>query len=270
MLEGYNGEGSGTSLIVIFFLLINSIISSSSEGLIFSIVIIGALAAFFKNNKFPAKVFPGDVGTLALGASIGCIGIFGSLEIAMFCAILVHVFNGFYVISSIRGFKESHSIKVKDIYLSDGDFINASTEKKAPLTLPRLILAEKSLKEDKLVNNFLALTFVGGLFSIISETFKLWTVGNLDIIWVIIAFLICTSIYIVLVLKFKAIRGITYFMILFLLLGLGLLYLIDILVIISEWNWLISMLIVGIVLVFWYFLSVKYFWFKISKNKKQE
>ena len=111
MLEGYNGEGSGTCLIAVIFLFICGLIWNSAEGVIFSIVVIAVLIPFWLFNRYPAKVFPGDVGTLAMGAMIGCIALFGSLEVAVFCALLIHIFNSFYVLYSVKGFIESSEIQ---------------------------------------------------------------------------------------------------------------------------------------------------------------
>ncbi|MCK4380757.1 MAG: hypothetical protein KAW51_06415, partial [Candidatus Lokiarchaeota archaeon] len=70
MLEGYNGEGSGTCLIAICFLFVCSLLWNSAEGVIFTIPVIAVLIPFFIYNKYPAKIFPGDIGTLSMGAMI--------------------------------------------------------------------------------------------------------------------------------------------------------------------------------------------------------
>jgi UDP-N-acetylglucosamine--dolichyl-phosphate N-acetylglucosaminephosphotransferase len=276
MLEGYNGEGSGTSLISIIFLIICSIIAQSSQGLIFSLVIIGALAAFFTYNKYPAKVFPGDVGTLALGAAIACVGIFGSMEVAMFCTILVHVFNGFYVVASMRGFKERHTIKTKDIIVTDDDFIEASKGKNDHLTLPRLIVAERKMKEPELVHNFLALSLIGGLFSIVAQTLTKISFSSPtpptdgDLIAVGIALIVAFVGYIPIIFKFKAIRGISLFMIVLLVVGALYLLIIDVYIVSSGYfNWLIAGVIGLLGFAIWYYSSIRYFWYKISKVDKK-
>ena len=269
MLEGYNGEGSGTTFIVLVFMLIYSIISGSSEGLIYSLGILGALAAFVKFNRFPAKVFPGDVGTLIMGAAIACIAIFGSIEVAMFCAILPHIFNGFYVIASLRGLKERHTITTKDIFVDEQDLIHASVGKEDHLTLPRLIVAHKSMTEKELVNNFWVLAFIGGLFGIVAEIVKGWTLGNIDIIWIPISLSIIAVFYFILILKFKAIMGISVFMIALLIIGLGFLVFIDAVVVESVLNWLYAGILAGIGFLAWYILSIKFFWYKISKLKNR-
>ncbi len=287
MLEGYNGEGSGSSLIVIIFMIIYSLISGSSEGLIFSLSVIGALTAFYKFNRFPAKVFPGDVGTLSLGATIACIALFGNLEVAMFCVILVYIFNGFYVIASLRGFRERHLIKTQDIVLTDSQLIEASKGENDHLTLPRLILAERPLTEPLLVRNIWALTVVGGLFGIVAETVKQssWTPlplfgevdGGISPIWILVASIIVAGFYILIIWKFKAIRVITYFMITLLFGGICFLVALRALLLAqaggNEWLRFINWLIAGIIaiggFIIWYILSVKHLRNKITKLQER-
>jgi len=265
MLEGYNGEGSGTALIVIVFLLIDAIIRQSAQGLIFTLGLLGALVAFFKFNKFPAKVFPGDVGTLAMGAAIGCVAIFGSLEVAMFCCILVHLFNGFYVVSSLKGLKESHTITTKDIYVTDGELIAVSKGRSDHMTLPRLLVATKPLSEPVLVHHFWALAYVGGIFSIIAQIIIAFTLNQINLSFAVISVVVILCFIIPPVVKYRAIRGIVHFMVWLLLIGGLLLILIDMYIIQLPFNWLVVGIIAIIGFFFWYYLTIKYFWFKIYK-----
>ncbi|GAH72627.1 unnamed protein product, partial [marine sediment metagenome] len=110
MLEGYNGEGSGTSIIALCSLFVCSILWDSAEGVLFTVIALAILIPFYLFNKFPAKIFPGDVGTLSIGALFAGIALFGSLEAAVFCALLIHIFNSFYVLYSVKGFFESSEI----------------------------------------------------------------------------------------------------------------------------------------------------------------
>ena len=110
MLEGYNGVGSGTSIIALISLFICSILWDSAEGLLLTVISLAVLIPFYLYNKFPARIFPGDVGTLSIGSIFASIALFGSLEAAVFCALLIHVFNSFYVLYSVKGFFESSEI----------------------------------------------------------------------------------------------------------------------------------------------------------------
>ncbi|MFW9951709.1 MAG: hypothetical protein ACFFKA_16460 [Candidatus Thorarchaeota archaeon] len=277
MLEGYNGEGSGTSLIALIFLLICSLIWDSTEGLLLSIISLAIIIPFFKYNKFPSKVFPGDVGTLSIGGMFACIALIGSLEAAVFCALLVHIFNSFYVLYSVKGFFESKDIQEKkaDVILLENDYLKASDQKDAALTLPRLILANGVLKESKLVNKFFVLSFVSGISSIITILIMKWTVGTLDVVILLISLIIFGVIILLMIYAFKKIRGIIMFMMILLIAGFLLLIAIKVFImplnlidinlfgLIFPTNILISLAIVFPGLMLWYYISVKYFWVKI-------
>ncbi len=283
MLEGYNGEGSGTCLIAVFFLLISGIIWDSAEAIIFSVPVIAVLIAFFIYNKFPAKIFPGDVGTLSMGAMIAGIILFGSLEIAAFCAMLIHIFNSFYVIYSARGFIESGDIKggKEDIILLENDQIKASDQKDAVLTLPRLILAKGPLKEPELVKNFYAISVICGFFSIISILFIQFTSGNFEFYGLFLTFIVLLIPTIMILYKFPRIRGIILLMVILLFIITFLLMLIeayimplplediDLKFVKIPINLIISILLIIPVLLIWYLITIKYFWWEINKMKNR-
>jgi len=284
MLEGYNGEGSGTCLIAVFFILICSIIWNSAEALLFSIVSLAVLIPFFLYNRYPARVFPGDVGTLSMGAMIACIALFGSIEVAIFCALLIHVFNSFYVISSVKGFIESSEIsKTKsDVILLENDLIKATYQRGAALTLPRLILAKGPLKEPELVKNFFIISIICGFFSITAVLLMQWTIGTLNFIipLIIISILIIPTVF--LLYKFPRIRGIIALMILLLLASIVFLIIIDLLIMPLKYpdinliivrvpvNIAFSFLLYFPMLLFWYYITIKYFWAQINKMKDLE
>lgn len=271
MLEGYNGEGSGSTVIALVFIIISAIIARSVQGVMYAVPVLASIFAFYRFNRFPAKVFPGDIGTLVIGAAIGMVGILGSLEVVMVISMLAHVFNSFYVLASIRGFKESHDIKKKDIWMDDQDHIHASDEDHAAMTLPRLLTASGPISEPILVQNILALCMVSGIFAIFSEIVRQWTLdsGYINLVNSIIIIGFCVAGYLFIIWKFPRIRGITWIMMLLLLIGAFVLALIDQFVLLNPLNWLISFILAGIVLGGWYYISIRYFWTKIDRMKKQ-
>ena len=282
MLEGYNGEGSGTSIIALCSLFVCSIIWNSAEGVLFTVIALAVLIPFYLYNKFPAKIFPGDVGTLSIGALFAGIALFGSLEAAVFCALLIHIFNSFYVLYSVKGFFESSEIleNKSDIILLENDFIKASDEKDAALTLPRLILAKGPLKEPKLVKNFYIISIICGFFSIITTLLMVWTIGNLDLITIAIVIVIFGLLSAILLYKFPRIRGIVILMLILIIVGFIYLLCIELFImpidfddinilgfLILPTNIVISLILVIPGLLLWYYITVKYFWFEINKMK---
>ena len=282
MMEGYNGEGSGTCLIAVCFLFVCSLIWNSAEGLLFTIIAIAVLIPFFLYNKYPAKIFPGDIGTLTIGTMIACIALFGSLEVAVFCALLMHIFNSFYILSSVKGFFESSKIQGSkdDIILLEDDRIKASHQKGAALTLPRLILAKGPLTEKELINNFYAISIICGIFSIISTLIIVWTLGGLNIIIIIIALPLLSVPCSIILYKFNRIRGIVFLMICLLIGGAFLLIFISVIIMPLPFadidlifihipiNILFSIILFIPGLILWYLISIKYFWIEIKKIKK--
>jgi len=278
MLEGYNGEGSGTSIIALLSLVICSIMWDSAEGLLFSVVSLAILIPFFLYNKFPAKIFPGDVGTLSIGAIFASIALIGSLEAAVFCALLIHVFNSFYVIYSVKGFFESSEIleNKSDILLLENDFIKASDLKSAALTLPRLILAKGPMKEPDLVKNFYIISIICGFFAILTTLLMNSTI-NMITITIVTGFLGLITVF--LLYKYHRIRGIVILMVILIIVGYIYLILIDLFIIPIDFididifglviptNILISLIIVIPGLLLWYYITIKYFWSEINKMK---
>ncbi len=284
MLEGYNGEGSGTCLIVIGFLIICSIIINSYSGVIFSVLSFSVIISFFLFNKYPAKIFPGDIGTLIMGAMIACIALFGGLEIIAFVALLIHVFNSFYYISSVRGFFESEEIHKSrdDIILLKDDRIKASEEKNALLTMPRLILSKGPLTEPELVKKFYILSFVCGLLSIITTLLIRWTMNTLDLPIIIVIVILIAIVYILLFYLFPRIIDISLHIIALFIVMILLLFFIDIYIMelpLTEldlkiikipYNILISLLLIIPILIIWYKITIIYFWKQIEKNRKKK
>ena len=274
MLEGYNGEGAGTCLIVSIVMLIAGIIQDSAVAVLFIIPFIGATAGFLKFNKYPAQVFPGDIGTLTMGAMIGGVMILGGIEVATFCALLAHILNSFYVIISIRGLHESHSIRVKDIEVLNDNRIQASLKEGAPITLPRLLLAYGEMTEPQLVNQFWKLSLIAGCFGVIASIATVWTIDpdkvfNEMLGCYIVIITLCGVICVVLLWKNIRLRGLGFIMILLLLVGLFGLVLVDIYVVPlgNPLNLLVTGLIAIPPLGVWYFLQNRLFWRTINRYK---
>ena len=282
MLEGYNGEGSGTSIIALISLFVCSLIWNSAEGMFLTVISLAVLIPFYLYNKYPAKIFPGDVGTLSIGAMFASIALIGSLEAAVFCALLVHIFNSFYVLYSVRGFFESSEIldNKSDIIMIEDNLIKASDHKNAALTLPRLLLAKGPLKEPDLVKNFYYISIICGFLSILTTLLMVITTINQDFsIFIIIAVIFGIS-TIIMLYFFPRIRGIVILMIILIIIGYVYLICIDLFImplflidinlfgLVIPTNILISLILVIPGLLAWYYITIKYFWFEIEKMKK--
>ncbi len=84
-LAGYNGLEAGQGIIIIGGLSVVAYLTESAWLTLIGLCMIASLLAFLLFNKFPAKVFPGDVLTYSLGALIAIMAILGNFErIAVF------------------------------------------------------------------------------------------------------------------------------------------------------------------------------------------
>ena len=85
MFAGFNGLEAGQSAILISALALVAHLTGNSWLAVICLCFVSALLGFILFNWSPAKVFPGDVMTYAIGGFIGAVAIVGSFErIAVF------------------------------------------------------------------------------------------------------------------------------------------------------------------------------------------
>ncbi len=77
----------------------------SGELIFFCIALIGAILAFLTFNLKPAKIFMGDVGSLAIGSALGLIAIIVKQEFIFFVISLVFVAEAVSVILQVGSYK---------------------------------------------------------------------------------------------------------------------------------------------------------------------
>jgi UDP-N-acetylglucosamine--dolichyl-phosphate N-acetylglucosaminephosphotransferase len=80
MLAGFNGLEAGLGVIMCASVGFVSFSLGYFEASVISFSMLGALLAFLRYNWFPAKIFPGDVGTLSVGAVVASSVILGNVE----------------------------------------------------------------------------------------------------------------------------------------------------------------------------------------------
>ncbi|HME53367.1 MAG TPA: hypothetical protein VKM55_14180 [Candidatus Lokiarchaeia archaeon] len=276
MYEGYNGQGSSTSIIVTIALILGALCmgSNSNAALLLSVPLLACLVCFYYYNKFPARVFPGDIGTLTIGMMFGCIAIIGRMEFVLIIAILPQAFNAFHVIRSVRGFKESDTIKIKDIEVIEGDLIKASTMRQAPLTIPRIIVAPKPLSEPTLVKNIFALSLTPAVLAVLSSAWIAATITGsiLSLLLVIILIIISFAVFILSCIAFPAIRvlNIVFFIGFYGLIALLLFVRFFVIFVFNDiMNWMVGGVIGLVALAALYFISFKYFTRLVTRPLKE-
>jgi len=90
-----NGQEAGSTLIMSLALLFLTFRLEKPIGYIILLPFIGALIAFLYFNKYPSRVFPGDVGTFGMGAVVACVAILADLERAALVMFIPYFVNAF-------------------------------------------------------------------------------------------------------------------------------------------------------------------------------
>ena len=82
MLAGFNGLEAGIAAISVGVMTALSAVTGSEEGALLGLILLFAYLGFLAMNWYPAKIFPGDTGTLMFGAGVAAIGLISHLEMA--------------------------------------------------------------------------------------------------------------------------------------------------------------------------------------------
>ncbi|HLC68524.1 MAG TPA: hypothetical protein VJH24_01685 [Candidatus Bilamarchaeaceae archaeon] len=80
MLAGFNGMEAGMGSIIFLAMTALAFAYGVPEMLVLFIPMLGALLGFLPYNTYPAKIFPGDVGNLTIGATLAAGVIIGNAE----------------------------------------------------------------------------------------------------------------------------------------------------------------------------------------------
>ncbi len=76
LTDGLDGLASSvTSVVAVFFTVVSYIVFNEYGVTVFSMALLGGLLGFLWYNKYPAKVFMGDTGSLFLGAAVALMAI---------------------------------------------------------------------------------------------------------------------------------------------------------------------------------------------------
>ncbi len=93
MYSYYNGQSSGTTLIILAFATFRLYTLGRTELMFILFPFLGATLALLSYNYHPAGMFPGDCGDLLMGAMIGITATVGNLELFVFIALLPLTLN---------------------------------------------------------------------------------------------------------------------------------------------------------------------------------
>ena len=157
LTDGLDGLASGCSSLVFFGLGTEILLKNQQELIIFSVLcyaMSGLCLGFLKYNKYPAKIFMGDTGSLSIGAILGTICI---LSNSFF---IVFIMSGIYIIESLSVIIQVSFFKITKKIFNNGKriFLMAPLHHHFEL---------KGIKEEKIVENFWKINTILVIFGIV-------------------------------------------------------------------------------------------------------
>lgn len=107
LTDGLDGLASGVTMIVSIFLALVGTAYGFKTTSIFCSAMAGACIGFLMFNKYPAKVFMGDTGSLALGGGIAAAAIMMNIEM------IIPIAGGIYVAETVSVILQVASYKLR-------------------------------------------------------------------------------------------------------------------------------------------------------------
>jgi UDP-N-acetylglucosamine--dolichyl-phosphate N-acetylglucosaminephosphotransferase len=166
---GFNGMEIGCGAILTFCLIIVGAVllspTSNIAGLIILAALLGALVGFFPYNRYPARIFIGDIGTLCVGSAIAVGAIALKIEVFAVIAALPYIINYAMVLLSVGKVTESHLFTATQV-TSEG-YLIPSKSYSVRKNLSDFILSRRSMKEPGLVKLMWVFCGISGAVAIL-------------------------------------------------------------------------------------------------------
>lgn len=105
LTDGLDGLASSVSIVALVGLGVINVFKFNREVAMFSMTLAGALFGFMRFNKYPAQVFMGDVGSLALGGAFAAIAITSATTLYLPFVGIIFVVETLSVIIQVISFK---------------------------------------------------------------------------------------------------------------------------------------------------------------------
>lgn len=105
LTDGLDGLASGTSLMTFITLALILFVNGAMELGLLSLGLAGAALGFLLFNRYPARIFMGDTGSLALGGAFGALVVLGRIECWALLLGAIFIVETLSVILQVYSFK---------------------------------------------------------------------------------------------------------------------------------------------------------------------
>lgn len=110
--DGLDGLASGVVAIIMTFFTIVAIKNNDQDMIILGSVTVGTCIAFLIFNFYPARVFMGDTGSLALGGAVASIAIILKMPLYLAIVALIPIIEVLSVVIQVTYFKLTHGKRI--------------------------------------------------------------------------------------------------------------------------------------------------------------
>ena len=161
LFAGFNGLEVGcTSMIALFFSML-CLITGNVVPFYLSFGILLILTGFLMHNKYPAKIFPGNVGTMTMGGFFAGVCLYYNLYYLLVPLLFLHIAD-----VALKGISAGYfSSSEKSPTKINGD--NVLVPGNDYLSLTRLVLRIRPMTEKQLVYFFWGASFLVGVSAVI-------------------------------------------------------------------------------------------------------
>ncbi len=108
LTDGLDGLAAGTVMIVMIVMAAIAYRSDMLDSAIFAAALAGACVGFLWFNSFPADIFMGDTGSLALGMALGCLSVLTKCEFVVLVVGGLFVAEALSVMIQVFYYKKTH------------------------------------------------------------------------------------------------------------------------------------------------------------------
>lgn len=160
LFAGFNGLEMGCSTITALFFSMACLVTGNLMPFYLSFGMFMILFAFLLHNKYPARIFPGNIGTFTIGGFFVGIALYYNLLHLLVPLLSLHAADMFIKAASSGYFSSSEKARTrvngKNILVPRSDY----------LSLVRLVLKHRPMNEKQLVSFFWALSIVIGVSTV--------------------------------------------------------------------------------------------------------
>ena len=105
LTDGLDGLAASVSVVVTLFFAAAAALTDALDSAYFALAVCGGCVGFLLYNKYPAKVFMGDTGSLYLGGAVSVLAVGLKMPLLLIIAGFVYLFETLSVIIQVASFK---------------------------------------------------------------------------------------------------------------------------------------------------------------------